>query len=158
MAEKGKVQQVQDTTDRLEEHLLAMANLTVADDGVLVSREIATFEAAAPRPTDEEAAPVPAPAPEPEPEPEPAPVQMPPPEISVDEVPKEEVGKVPSLTAEEAPLAAVERELAVSDNAVQAKLGLRDNGDDELDRQERLIKLLLERAEENPEALEKALE
>jgi hypothetical protein len=73
MAEKGKVVQVEEATDRLDEYLVAMASLAMPGEEELTEGEAATFEAAQPQMAAEEApraqvketlpTPVPAPAP-----------------------------------------------------------------------------------------------
>jgi len=55
MADKGKAEQVERATQRLNTHLVAMANLPVPDGGKPVESEITTFEAEQPMMAVEEA-------------------------------------------------------------------------------------------------------
>jgi hypothetical protein len=76
MADKGKVEQVEKATERMNNQLIAMANLALYGEEEAVSAEIAAFEAApAPAPTPTPAL-GPAPVPATEPAAEEAPVLM----------------------------------------------------------------------------------
>ncbi|MBN1176083.1 MAG: hypothetical protein JXA51_00235 [Dehalococcoidales bacterium] len=72
MADKGKIEQVEEATERMNDQLIAMASLVSTVEKGEAQMQIATYEAAEPAPA---MAPVPAPSPEPEPAPMPAPVQ-----------------------------------------------------------------------------------
>lgn len=85
MVDKGKVEQVEQTAQRLNSHLLAMESLAVPGWEEQVEREVASFEAAPPQVTVAEAPPA-----------------------AVEEVPQVQVEKVPQAQVGEAPLAVVE--------------------------------------------------
>jgi hypothetical protein len=178
MADEGKVEQVEQTTERLDSHLVAMAGLVTPEEKELAEGGMATFEAAQPpmaveeatQVPVEEAIPVPAAVPEPvsEPVPEPESVPEPVPETApmlapaqVEEMPEEEaataqVREVPLAAAEKAP-AVAPRESVSTDNAAEVRVDEGEAEGVELDRQEKLRQLLLRRAVQNPEALEEAL-
>lgn len=145
MAEKGKVDQVEVATERLNSQLVAMASLEIGENGTPADTQTLSFEAAAPAGEEKvevatEETPVLAVAPTPEVAPEPVP--------SVDAVRPEK--DVQLGTAERAPTEVSDAALSANDASLAE--------DTELDREERLKELLLQQAVENPEALRKALE
>jgi len=148
MADKGKVKQVEKATERMNNQLIAMANLAVSDRGEAAQVEIAAFEAA-PAPMATEEAPVPVPAPRPAPEPEGPQMQMkaPPPEI-----------EVPPEAAEEAPVLAEPRAPGPREDAGRAADRGRKDKDVEPDNQARFRMNVSEQAMENIQELQDLLE
>jgi hypothetical protein len=182
MADKGNTEQVVQTTERLDSHLVAMASLVEPDEEEPAEGGVATFESA-PLPMDveevpqvqvEEALPAAAATPEtaltPEtvPEPEPALEPAPTPEPAITAVPapveKMPVEEAPTAQVRDLPLEATEKEPVAAprvslstDNAAQVMVDEGEAEGVELEREEKLKQLLLRRAVENPEALEEAL-
>jgi hypothetical protein len=93
MADKGEAEQVEQTAQRLNMHLLAMASLAVSGGGEQVGGGVATFEAAPSPVTVEEA-----------PQPEVKEV----PRVQVEKVPQVQISEEPSAAVEEKPKKAVE--------------------------------------------------
>jgi hypothetical protein len=175
MADEGKVEQVEQVTERLNDQLIAVANLDLPGGGVSLERETGTFEAAAPQ-ADEgeapqmqarEAAPPPAaeaaPAVVPVPKAVPAPTPAP---VIVEEAPQAPLKQEPpTAAAEKAPMVAIEKAPAatapvepgvsngagpVSDNAVINE-GIKP------DEQTKLRTVLSRKAVENSQALQDIL-
>ena len=138
MADKGKVKQVEKATERMNNHLIAMANLVVPGGGE-----------AAPAPMAAEEAPVPVPAPRSAPEPEGPQMQMkaPPPEI-----------EVTPEAAEEAPVLAEPRAPGPREDAGRAADRGREDKDVEPDNQARFRMNVSEQAMENIQELQDLLE
>lgn len=145
MAEKGKVEQVEKATERMNNQLIAMANLTAPKGGEAESAEIAAFEAA-PAPMMAEEAPAPEPEPTPVSAPTPAPAPAPAPVIKI---PQEPVEEAPALTA---PRAAEPREEVgkAVDSNMEEKV--------KPDHQERLKIIVSEQALKNSQKLQELLE
>ena len=150
MADKGKVKQVEQATERLNDQLIAMANLDLPDEGVPLEREIAMFEEAAPPQVDaEEAAQVqvgevvPAPTPAPAIAEEAPQVQLKqaPPAVAVEKAPVAVAPKAPGRPEGVGP---------VSDNAVSDE-------DIKPDTQAELKRIISLRAAKNSEALQNIL-
>ncbi len=144
MADKGKVKQVEKATERMNDQLIAMANLVTPGGKGAAQMETATFEAAEAAP-----APVPAPRPAPTPEPEAAQVPMDAP-APVIEIPSEPVEEVPVMAA---PRAGGPREDAGRDEE-------RGRADREVkpDNQARFRMNVSEQAMENIQELQELLE
>jgi hypothetical protein len=161
MADKGKVEQVEKTTERMNNELIAMANLAGPGAGPSESAGVATLQApapatakAAPKAQMREApttAPVPAPAPALAPEPAPsveeAPslMQAPPPAI-----------EVPSPPEEEAPVITIPP-ASVKGVGPESKRVTKDESE-KSDKQEKLRTILSEKAAKNSKALRDHLE
>jgi hypothetical protein len=142
MADKGKVEQVEKATERMNNQLIAMANLAVPGGREDTQLEMATFEAApAPAPV-----PTPAPAPAPEPETPQMPMQAPAPVI-----------EVPPETEEEAPMLAAPRAAGPPEEA--GKAGDRGQGNKiKPDSQARIREIVSEQALKNSQKLREVLE
>lgn len=155
MADKGKVEQVEKTTERLNSQLMAMANLTAPGGDGMVGVETATFEAEPPMMAVEEAPRAqvreasPAPAPQPAPLPAPA-ITVAPTTPPVEQEPLVAVDKAPVRVVPGAP--------GLSENAGQARIGGRDDKGVKPDKQAELREVLSRRAVENSEALLAALD
>ena len=138
MAEKGEVEYAQKATEKLERQLVAIASLTIVENEAS-SDKMLSFEAAEPA-VGEGSPPVAATmAPTLEPQP------------SVDVPPAQAVR--PDKT--------VPIQVGAADTALSANMTERADGetvDAKLNREERLKALLLQKAIENPDALQKALE
>jgi hypothetical protein len=163
MADKGKVEQVEKTTERMNNELIAMANLAGPTAGPSESAGVATLQApapvtakAAPKAQMREApttAPVPAPAPALAPEPAPsveeAPslMQVPPPAIEVPSSPEEEA---PVITIPPAPA-------SVKGVGPENKRVTKDESE-KSDKQEKLRTILSQKAAKNSKALRDHLE
>ena len=148
MADEGKIEQVEEATERMNDQLIAMASLVTPADKGDAHMQVATFEAAEPAPAP---APVPAPAPSPEPEPAPmpAPVQ--------EEVPAPVI-EVPPVVPEKEPILTAPR-------AAEAEIAAEETGrpgwesrEAEIDVQTRLRIDILDQAWENVQELEELLE
>ncbi len=150
MADKGKVEQVEKATERMNNQLIAMANLAVSDREEDTQVEIATFESApAPMAAEEVPAPVPSPQPAPAPEVEAPQTQLkaPPPEI-----------EVPTEAVEEAPVPAAPRAVGPrEDTGRDEDRGRADKGT-KPEHQARLIEIVSEQALENSKKLQELLE
>lgn len=140
MADKGKAKQVERTAQRLNTHLIAMASLAVPGGEEFVEREVATFEAEpsqmaveeAPQAQVEEApAPALAPALAPAPVPAPASEPVPAPAIRIPGPPEGVPGK---------------------------GVGIGGGRDDKGNKQDKLKRLLYQRAAENSMALQQILD
>lgn len=150
MADKGKVKQVEKATERMNNQLIAMANLVVPGGAGDAQMEIAAFEAVpAPMAAEEAPAPVPAPKPAPAPEAEAPQMQMkaPPPEI-----------EVPPEAAEEAPVMAEPRAPGPREDAGRAADRGRKDKDVEPDNRARFRMNMSEQAMENIKELQDLLE
>jgi hypothetical protein len=153
MAEKGKVEQVEVATERLNSQLVAMASLTIGENGTPADTKALSFEAGAPAVEEEmtrtataaatviEMAPAPATATETVP--------------SADSAPKPEEDAQLG-TAEVVPTEAPDASLSAG-GTNRADAAVEDEATG-LSREERLKEELLRQAIENPEVLEKALE
>ncbi len=161
MADRGKVEQVEKTTERMNNELIAMANLAGPGAGPSESAGVATLRApapataeAAPKAQMREApttAPVPAPAPAPEPAPSveevPSLMQVPPPAIEVPSSPEEEA---PVITIPPAPA-------SVKGVGPENKRVAKDESE-KSDKQEKLRTILSQKAAKNSKALRDHLE
>jgi hypothetical protein len=138
MAEKGNIEQVERATERMNDQLIAMADLTSPG-----------WEAAAEAQTFTVEAPVPAPmlAPEPTPAPTPAPAAETPPPVAETTPPPAVVEEAPVLTA---PKATAPREDV-------GKAEVSGEGEGETDAQARLRTIIAQQAEENSQALQDVL-
>ena len=163
MADKGKVEQVEKTTERMNNELIAMANLAGPGAGPSESAGVATLQTPAPATaeaapkaqlreapvpaTAPSAAPAPAPAPEPAPSVEEAPslMQAPPPVI-----------EVPSPPEEEAPVITIPP-ASVKGVGPENKRVTKDESE-KFDKQEKLRTILSEKAAKNSKALRDHLE
>ncbi len=162
MAEKGEVEQVEKTTERMNNQMIAMANLAGPPGGTAT----ATLQAPAPatgetapkaltRPATARPAPLPAPAAAPVPAPEPtqtaeeAPslTQAPPPVI-----------EVPPPTEEAAPVLTTPQAPAPVAGIGPAKESAANNEGVKLDKQAKLRAILSRKAAENSQVLEDELE
>jgi len=163
MADKGKIEQVEKTTERMNNELIAMANLAGPSEKRSDSAGVATLQA--PAPATPEAvpkaqlreAPVPATAPSaasaPAPTPEPAPsveeapslMQVPPPAIEVPPPPEEEAPVITVPPAEDQGVGPENKRVAKDES-------------EKSDKQEKLKKILSERAARNSKALRDHLE
>ncbi len=174
MADKGKTEQVEMATERMNSQLVAMANLVGPAEEGLGEWGLATSEAEqppvapqeapqqraeeAPMLTAQEPVPVPAPTPAPEPVPVPAPAPAPTPAPApVGERPSVHVEQVPAKAGEAAPVVAPKVDLS-SANVQQAQVDEGDIEYAEADKYEKLRQLLIRQALENPEALREVLE
>ncbi len=160
MADKGKAEQMERTTQRLNAQLIAMANLAVPGGEEMEEKDVATFEAEQPEMVVEmppraqvgEAAPVPAPKPAP-----PAAVQEKP-WMAVEEAPQVQVRKTPPAAVEEAPIKVAPKAPGPPEKAIQTRRFGEDEEGIEPDKQAKLRILLSRRAVENQEALRAVLE
>lgn len=150
MADKGKAEQVEETTDRLDEYLVAMASLAVPGGGEPVAGEVATFEAAPPQVAVEEA---------PRPEVAEAPqVQVrKAPSVAVEEAPAAVIEEAPTAPVEELPVVAAPKAPAPPENVVIGEGGGGEEGI-KPDEQAELRMVLSRRAVENSMALQEVLE
>jgi hypothetical protein len=130
LAEKGRVEPMAEAAERLDEYLIAMADLAVPGGGKLLESDIATFGAQTPGMPAENSAPAPTPAPTPAPAP-----------VPLEEAPRA-LQKAPEPT----------------ESAEPAGSGGRGEEGVSPDEQAELRALLIQRAVENPEALRAALE
>jgi hypothetical protein len=141
MADKGKVEQVEKATERMNSQLIAMASLVVPGRETAVETGISTMEAPAP-------APLPAPAPKPAAPVEESPslTQAPPPTIKV----PPPVEQAPILTAPGAP--------GPSEGTAPAEKRAGGEKGAKPDKQAKFKDNLSQRAAENSQALQKELE
>jgi len=149
MVDKGKTAQVEETVQRLNAELIAMASLAVPGRGERAESQMASFKAE-PSPVLEEAPRAQITVPAPTPAPVPAPTLAPPP-ASV---------PAPALVppVEEAPSKAALKAPGTSENIGSGKGGKQDVGDIKSDKQSKLKEILSHRAIENREALREVLE
>jgi hypothetical protein len=151
MAEKGKAEQVEVATERLNDQLVAMSNLTIGKNGIPADTKVLSFEAAPVAGEQEteaaiEETAVTAVVPPPENPTEPVP--------SVDTVRPDKNGQLGM--AERTPTEVTDAALSV-EAARPADDAVEETATD-LSREEELKERLLRQAIENPEALKKALE
>ncbi|OGO43965.1 MAG: hypothetical protein A2137_05610 [Chloroflexi bacterium RBG_16_58_8] len=167
MADQGKVAQVEKATDRMNAHLVAMANLAApggeaAGGAAVPAPLLAPAPAPAPAPTPaptpapaQVPAPSPAPAPAPSPTPGPSVKQVPPPSVAVPAPGKEEretgAPRAPGQTRKAEPQPATVEKGVKADKKAELK--------DKLARQAAENQQALQRElEKAPEALRPALE
>jgi hypothetical protein len=156
MADEGKVPQVEQATQRLNDNLVAMASLVAPAEEVMAGKEMATDAAEPPQTATLEApqaqlrkAPVPAPTPAPATIPAPTPAPATPAPSAVEEAP---------AISEEAPTIMAPKASAPLEGTGQAKYGGKDEENIKPDKQARLKMLLSRRAVENQDALQAVLE
>lgn len=149
MADKGEVEFVQETTNRLNEQLVAMASLAIGENGIPTGGDMLALESTKTFGNGEEAQPAP-PAPDADVTP-----ATPPPPVVVTDVPEPDE-TAPLVTAERPPTPVTDAALSAASERKEHGTESEENGDRE--RREKLKDLLLRQAIENPEALEKALE
>jgi len=165
MADKGKVEQVEKTTERMNNELIAMANLAGPGAGPSESAGVATLQA--PVPATAEAAPkaplreVPVPATAPSAAPAPAPAPAPEPTPSVEKAPSlmqapPPAVEVPSPPEEEAPVTTIPP-ASVKGVGPENKR-VTKNESEKSDKQEKLRTILSEKAAKNSKALRDHLE
>ncbi len=138
MAELGKVEYAQEATEKLERQLVAIASLTITENGS-PSENMLSFGGA-----EEDSTPLMATI---------APTITPAPTTP----PTEDVAPVPVTRPDTTEKAQAGLDAALSASDSERNVGASED-DEELNREERLKALLLQRAIENPEALMKALE
>jgi len=144
MADKGEIEYAQQATEKLERQLVAIASLTIIENGASAEKAL-TFDAAETAPDTDAMLGTGNVAPVVDPEPQSPPEEDAPPVMAVRPDDTER-----TQTALE--------DAALSANATERVTGDGETDDEELNREERLRALLLQQAIENPEALEKALE
>ncbi|HJX14046.1 MAG TPA: DUF5667 domain-containing protein [Dehalococcoidales bacterium] len=153
MADKGKVKQVEQATDRLNDQLVAMAGLAAPGGG-----PAAQLAVPAPAPVP---APTPAPVPEPVAEPEAEGPQIlmkaPPPAEQLPEAVPAPVIEVPAAPGAEAPVAVTPGAPGRSDEAHEKAVGKERKKAAKADEQEILRELLSRHALDNEEALREVL-
>ncbi len=155
MADKGKVEQVEKTTERMNNELIAMANLAGSGAGPSENAGVATLQAPAPAPTEAapkaqlREAPVPATAPSAAPAPTPAPG----PAQSVEEAPSLMQAPTPE---EQAPVITIPP-ASVKGVVPENKRVTKDESE-KSDKQEKLRTILSEKAAKNSKALRDHLE
>jgi hypothetical protein len=168
MADRGKVEQVEKTTKRMDKQLIAMANLAAPTTGVSESAEVSALQVPAPAPPAEAApkaavreAPVPAPAPAPSPAPAAAPAPEPAP--AVEETPSLMQAPAPVITvpppSEEASVAqAPQAPAPVTKGITPEKKRVTKDWGEKSEKQEKLRTILSRQAARNSEALRERLE
>jgi hypothetical protein len=155
MADKGKVEQVEKTTERMNNELIAMANLAGPGAEPSESAGVATLQAPAPAPTEAapkaqlREAPVPATAPSAAP----APTSAPEPAQSVEEAPSLMQAPPPE---EQAPVITIPP-ASVKGVVPENKRVTKDESE-KSDKQEKLRTILFEKAAKNSKALRDHLE
>ena len=164
MADEGKVEQVEEATERMNDQLIAMASLVAPADKSDAGMQIATYEAAEPAP-EPAAAPVPAPAPSPAPMP--AAVQEEAPAAVIEAPPKaaEEPVDIPAPTIEVPPVVPQKEPFLTAPRAAEAEIATEESGrpgwevgEGEIDDQARLRIDVFDQAWENVQELEELLE
>ena len=165
MAEKGEVEQVEKTTERMNNQMIAMANLAgppgVAATATLQAPVPATAETApkalsrpATAPTP---APLPAPAAAPAPVPAPEPTQTEEETPSLTQVPAPVI-EVPPPPEEAAPVLTTPQATAPVEGTGPEKESVANNEGVKLDKQQKLREILYRKAAENSQVLEDELE
>jgi len=163
MAEKGKVEQVEKTTERMNNQMIAMANLARPSGGA----ETATLQAPVPAIAETApkalARPATAPTPAPLPAPAVAPVPAPEPTQTPEEAPSltqapPPVIEVPPPAEEAAPVLTTPQAPAPVEGTGPAKESAANNEGVKLDKQEKLRAILSRKAAENSQVLEDELE
>jgi hypothetical protein len=160
MVDKGKTKQVENTTQRLNEELIAVANLAVPGGKELAETKVTTFGNEQPRLTAPAPTLAPAPAPVPTPAPAPTPTPTPTPTLVPAPIPTPTPAPAPALAppAEAAPLKTTTKAPGPAENLGQDKGGGQNNRGINADKQAKLKETLSQHAIENREALQEVLE
>ena len=147
MAGKGDAELIEKTTDRMNEQLIAVANLTAAGEATAGDARFSALQAPVPVTATPLPTLIPTPVPTPTTTSAPVPEAVPPPVITVTTPPEEE-----------APLAAAKQALAPDEEARNGlEAGVKDDGG-KLDKHEQLRNTLSQQALENLQALRDELE